>query len=508
MDFMQQMQAYNAENSVSYTENGGAGYATTGKALLDLNFAVSSFRNRSEQEIASAFAEAYRESPENAIVWLFFARDIRGGMGERRLFRACMRFLAKWHKKEAVAVLDLLPEYGRWDDLVCMLNIPEVKKEVFSIIRKQLLADIQECNKKNGQVSLLGKWIPSEHCRKRVDRAIAQELMSMLGWSPRKYRKELSALRRKIDVVERKMSANEWQEIKYPNVPSKANLIYSNAFLRHDEERRKMYLGQLSRGETKINVGTLYPHDIVHKYMYGKMMLRTLNLKIDPAIEEMWKALPDFVDGDETTLVVADGSGSMFFQLGSTQTTAWEVAHALALYFAERASAPYKDMYITFSSHPQFVNLKNTKSLVERIACATKYNEPANTDIEAVFELILNTAVKNHTSQTDMPKNILIISDMEFDECAKNANMRVFDSLKMKYQENGYELPRLVFWNVCSRTNTIPLTQNKNGVVLVSGFSPAVLKMVYTGKLDPWECLIDTLKLPRYEPVWKALEGA
>lgn len=508
MDFMQQMQAYNAESSVSYTENGGAGYATTGKALLDLNFAVSSFRNRSEQEIASAFAEAYRESPTYAIAWLFFARDIRGGMGERRLFRTCMRFLAKWHKKEAVAVLDLLPEYGRWDDLVCMLNIPEVKKEAFNIIRKQLLADIQECNKKNGQVSLLSKWLPSEHCRKRVDRAIAVELMAMLGWSPRKYRKELSALRRKIDVVERKMSANEWQEIKYPNVPSRANLIYSNAFLRHDEERRKAYLDQLSRGETKINAGTLYPHDIVHKYMCGEGMWYTLNVKVDSAIEAMWKALPDFVTGNDTTLVVADGSGSMFSQIGLTETTAWEVAHALALYFAERASGPYKDMYITFSSRPQFVNLKNTSSLAESIVCAAKHHEAANTDIEAVFKLILNTAVRNHTPQEDMPKNILIISDMEFDQCAEKASMRVFDSIRMKYQANGYELPRLVFWNVCSRTNTIPLTQNKNGVVLVSGFSPVVLKMVYTGKLDPWECLIDTLKLPRYEPVWKALESA
>lgn len=505
MDFMQQMQAYNAENSVSYTENGGAGYATTGKALLDLNFAVSSFRNRSEQEIASAFAEAYHESPENAIVWLFFARDIRGGMGERRLFRTCMGFLAKWHKKEAVAVLNLLPEYGRWDDLVCMLNIPEVKKEAFSIIRKQLLADVQECNKKNGQVSLLGKWLPSEHCRKRVDRVIAQELMAMLGWSPRKYRKELSALRRKIDVVERKMSANEWQEIKYPNVPSRANLIYRNAFLRHDEERRRAYLDKLSRGETKINAGTLYPHDIVGDY---QRVWDPKNAKVDVAIEEMWKALPNFVDGDETTLVVADGSGSMTVLIGNTQTSAWQVAHALALYFAERASGPYKDTYITFSNRPQFVNLRNSSTLLERIQCALRHTEISNTNIEAVFKLILDTAVRNHTPQEDMPKNILIISDMEFDQCAENASMRVFDSIRMKYQANGYELPRLVFWNVCSRTNTIPLTQNKNGVVLVSGFSPAVLKMVYTGKLDPWECLIDTLKLPRYEPVWKALESA
>ena len=505
MDFMQQMQAYNAENSVSYTENGGAGYATTGKALLDLNFAVSSFRNRSEQEIASAFAEAYHESPENAIVWLFFARDIRGGMGERRLFRTCMRFLAKWHKKEAVAVLNLLPEYGRWDDLVCMLNIPEVKKETFGIIRKQLLADIQEKKKKNGQVSLLGKWLPSEHCRKRVDRVTAQELMAMLGWSPRKYRKELSALRRKIDVVERKMSANEWQEIKYPNVPSRANLIYRNAFLRHDEERRRAYLDKLSRGETKINAGTLYPHDIVGDY---QRVWDPKNAKVDVAIEEMWKALPNFVDGDETTLVVADGSGSMTVLIGNTQTSAWQVAHALALYFAERASGPYKDTYITFSNRPQFVNLRNSSTLLERIQCALRHTEISNTNIEAVFKLILDTAVRNHTPQEDMPKNILIISDMEFDQCAENASMRVFDSIRMKYQANGYELPRLVFWNVCSRTNTIPLTQNKNGVVLVSGFSPAVLKMVYTGKLDPWECLIDTLKLPRYEPVWKALESA
>lgn len=275
-------------------------------------------------------------------------------------------------------------------------------------------------------------------------------------------------------------------EINYETVPSRANLIYNNAFLRNDEERRKEYLDHLKNSETKINAGTLFPHDIVHKYMTTGVDYyngHNINREEDVTLEELWKALPDYVDGAGSTICVADGSYSMTTKIGKTNLTALEVANALAIYFSERCSGQFKDKYITFSGNPQLVNLSNCDSLREKIQVALRHNEFANTNIEKVFDLILYTAINNHMKQEELPQNILILSDMEFDDCAESGDndcywkrnkpdKKLFKMLEEKYEKNGYKIPRLVFWNICSRTGTIPVRENELGVALVSGFSP------------------------------------
>ena len=271
----------------------------------------------------------------------------------------------------------------------------------------------------------------------------------------------------------------------------------------------------------KINASTLYPHDVVSKYMMGNGWGRDRLKPLDQTLEALWKSLPDTVQGCGNTIVVADGSGSMTTTVGGTSTTALEVANALAIYFAERSSGQFKDQYITFSEHPQLVNLSSGKNLREKIQIALQHNEVANTNIEAVFDLILSTAVKNNMAQEDLPKNILIISDMEFDSCAtcgaarrgygyggyggNRPNAKLFQTIAKRYAEAGYQIPRMVFWNVNSRTGTIPVIENDLGVALVSGFSTNIVKMVMSGKTDPYECLLETLNSERYAPIGKAL---
>ena len=494
----------------SVTENGAVGYKTSGKKLLDLNFAVSSLRSSSDSDIERKFAEALGEDFNTAIVWLFFARDVRGGLGERRLFRVCMKYLAREFPDKVRKLLPLIAEYGRWDDLLCLLGTDTVKNDVVDIVKNQLTQDM--VNMKAGKsVSLLSKWAFSGNTSSHNTRMKAEVLRNALNVSPRQYRKMLSALRKYIDVTERKMSENKWEEIKYEAVPSRANINYNSAFLRHDEERRRDYLSKLEKGETKINSSVLFPHDIVHKYMDGSWGQRMK----DSALEAMWKALPNTVKDGEGTIVVADGSGSMTSRIGNTQVSAWEVAHALAIYFAEKLPIPYKDQYITFSSQPQLVRFGGASSLYEKLKIALQHNECSNTNIEAVFDLILKTAVQNRLSQKEMPKNILICSDMEFDSASngrgwggnfRSPSASLFNEIASRYKRAGYKLPRLVFWNVASRTNTIPVKENELGVALVSGFSPNVAKMVMSGKLDPYEALLESLNVPRYDKVREALK--
>jgi hypothetical protein len=356
-------------------------------------------------------------------------------------------------------------------------------------------------------VSLLAKWMPSLNASSETTKKYASIICKKMGDTPRSYRKLLSKMRKYIDVVECKMSAKEWNAINYEAVPSRANLIYNNAFLRNDEERRREYLGKLEKGEVKINASTLFPHDIVHKYMSGGGWYQSLK-SYDATLEGLWKALPDTVKGAENTIVVADGSGSMTCNVGgNTSVTALDVANALAIYFSERASGEFKDKYITFSSRPQLVDFSNAKTLRDKIQIALRHDEVADTNIEATFDLILKTAVNNNMSQEDMPKNILIISDMEFNNaCYSRPNETLFENIAKKYAAYGYKLPRLVFWNVNSRTGTIPVKENDLGVALVSGFSVNIVNMVMSNKLDPYECLFDTLNTERYQAVEDAIK--
>ena len=511
MEFMNAVrQTLNNEYNVSVTENGAIGYRTTGKELLDLNFAVASLRKMSDAEVAKRFRKAFCEDQILAMKWLFYSRDARQGIGERRLFRVVLKDLVESNPEMVVPVINLIPEYGRYDDMWCLLDNAESANTVYQIVDKQLKQDWD--NMKAGKpISLIAKWMPSINASSAKTKEYGKKLCKALKMTEREYRKALSKLRKYLDVVEVKMSDKNWSEIKYEAVPSRANLIYNSAFLRNDETRRREYLSKLEKGETKINASTLFPHDIVHKYMNSSM--RSARLKsMDATIEALWKALPDTVQGCGNTIVVADGSGSMTCRVDNNSgVTALEVANALAIYFAEHSSGQFKDKYITFSERPQFVDFSNCKSLHAKLQTALAHNEVANTNIEKVFDLILTAAINNHMSQEDLPQNVLIISDMEWDSatyCYRSGSkptQRLFDVIAQKYTNAGYKMPRLVFWNVNSRTGTIPVKENDLGVALVSGFSVNVAKMVMSGKTDPFECLLETLSTERYAPVEEAL---
>lgn len=498
-DFMKAVseELINGSENLSTTENGALGYRSSGKALVDLNFKVSSLRNKTDKTIIKEFEKAFFEDKELALKWLFFARDIRGGLGERKIFRVITKWLADNYPDTIKNLLYLIPEYGRWDDLIEILITTNDKKIFYiasNIIKNQLKSDIVNMSK-GKSISLLAKWMPSINASSSDTIKKAKKMLKILDLTEREYRKTLSKLRKYIDVVEIKMSSNEWYKINYEAVPSKANLIYKNAFMKHDEDRRLNYLNNLVCGKAKINSATLYPHDIVSRYTFGGYGYRTK--KIDVTLEELWKALPDKTI--ENTLVVADGSGSMYAAV-SGNTTAEDVCCALAIYFSEHSKGGFNNKFITFGNRPRLVDISKAESLKEKIDITLSNTDCSNTNIARTFELILDTALSNHMTQEEMPKNVLMISDMEFDVgCSYNTTL--FNEISQKFIEQGYKLPRLVFWNVNSRTGTIPVRENELGVALVSGFSTNIVDMVMSSELDAYKCLLKVLLSERYELV-------
>ena len=491
------------------TENGALGHATTGKKLLDLNFSTSSLRNVTEDEIVAKFLEAYMENPELAMRWLFFARDIRTGMGERRLFRAVINDCARQGRvitEEKVPVLFALVEkYGRYDDFINLLDLelPDgVSRAIYTCIAEKLGKDILAM-KLNKSTSLLAKWLPSINTSSPVTRERARKIAKAYGISHAEYRKTLAQLRSYIDITEKHMSENDWTNIDYSKVPSQANLRYKEAFLRHDEERRVQFLNKAVSGEVKMNASVLYPCDIVNKYTSFGWNLCVKDY--DKSLEALWKNLPN--EEISNTLVVADGSGSMTCSIGGGKMTALDVANSLAIYFSERNHGEFADKYITFSERPQFVKFNHDASLHDKLAVALEHNEVANTNIAATFDLILKTAVAKHVSQKEMPERILIISDMEFDDatylwdrgvdCSPDAAL--FEIIEKEYNKAGYKMPRLVFWNTSNRSGAIPVRENELGVALVSGFSTTIADMVMSEELNPYKILVD--KLENYKDV-------
>lgn len=492
------------QDNYSLTENGAVGYKSSKSALVDINYKVASLRNSNEDEIVALFDEAFKENKEYALKWLFFARDIREGLGERRLFRICYKRLFELDNILFKQNLHNIAEYGRWDDLVALIGISYGSdKHIADMILEQLAQDIIDCDN-DKSISLLAKWLPSENASSKQTKALAKNVIKLLGISPRQYRLMLSKLRAHLNVVETRMCSNKWSEIDYEKVPSLANLKYKDAFMKHDMERRLDYLSSVAKGESKLNMKVATPVDVVAKYR-GETRYRWSIRDFDPTLELAWKNLKDIMVED--TLVVADGSGSMLAKV-SGDTTALDVANALAIYTSEHNSGVYKDKYITFSSRPRFVDFSKANSLCEKIQIAKEYSEVSNTNIEAVFSLILQTAIKNSIPQNEMIKNILIISDMEFDEAQRMwrssdpvLTQPLFDLIKRRYSDAGYALPKLIFWNVNSRTQTIPLVENELGVALVSGFSQNVLKMVMTNNLNPYDILVEAITSPRYDAI-------
>lgn len=499
MSFMDELKkTLDDKYNYSVTENGALGYRTTTHPLLDLNFAVASLRSAPEQKITQMFRAAFVDNPELALRWLFYSRDVRGGLGERRLFRIIIEDLAKAYPEVIRKVIGLIPLYGRYDDLLVLIK-SSVRSEVLEMIKATLEAD--EAQMELGRpVSLLAKWLPSVNAG-TASRDLGIDISSYMHMTEGQYRKRLSKLRKYIDLVESKMCSGDWGAIDYSKVPSRAALIYKDAFAKHDADRYAEYLAAVSSGESKINAGTLCPHDIVSRYVSGDYVGHAK----DTTLEELWKAIPEVDLSGKRMLVVRDGSYSMTDKAGDTRVSCLTVATALTVYFAERSEGEFLNKFITFSSRPELIDLSNCSNLHDKLVKCYSNNDCSNTDIYKVFRLILDTAVSAGMSQSDLPDNILIFSDMEFDGNRFNWGERLFTTISKDYEAAGYKLPRLIFWNLKSRTETIPMIHNEMGLVLTSGFSQNAAKMIMSGELDPMKALEEVLHSDRYDAVSAAL---
>lgn len=498
MNFMEKLHT-TLNDCIKRTENGAAGYETSGKALADLNFAAASLRKESGEKIVNRFIQAFYEDRILAIKWLFFLRDVRGGLGERRSFRVIFRYLAESFPEMTGRLAEILAEYGRFDDLLCLFGTP-VQEKALMVLKAQLQADLKAMEE-GGSISLCAKWMPGVNTSSEESRRAAGILRDFLGLTSKEYRKMLASLRAYLNVTEVAMSAGRWEDISYAGVASRANVLYRNAFLRHDRERREAYLKAVKENRAVIHAGVLMPHEIVTQYTScSAWSIKTSGE--DPALEALWNNLPDTVSGAENILCVVDGSGSMLCPIGNGATTALQVSNALGIYFAERMRGVYRNRFITFSSRPQYVDLSACRTLKEKLELAFSHQDCTNTNLEATFELVLQTALKHHLRQEELPQTILVISDMEFDRavCCDGGDT-LFETIRKRFAWYGYKLPKLVFWNVSSRTNVVPVRENELGVSLVSGFSVNVCRMVLSGELDPFGCLKKILDEQRYRKV-------
>lgn len=485
-------------NRKSLTENGAVAYRTAGKAILDFNFSLAGYRLANVEDIMKDFTKVFYEDPKTAIKYLFYVGDIRGGVGERKVFRSCLLWLAEKHPEICKAVIPLIAEYNRYDSLLPLLDT-QLRKDVTSYFKSVIMADIVAMSLEK-PITLAAKWLPSENASSAQTKRYAKMVMEDFGWTARQYRKNLTKLRKYLDVVEVKMSAKEWEDINYEAVPSKANLIYNVAFLRNDEERRRAYLQSLTKGEVKINAGVLQPHEIVTKYGNSWGEVKDYN----ETLEQLWKNLPK--EKIENVLVVRDGSGSMTNRI-SGNTSCLDVATALTVYMSERNTGEWKDKFITFSSSPEVVDLSKCKTLHDKLDYLSEYNDWSNTDIYKTMMVILNAAVRNRIPQEDMPKMTVICSDMQFDGRRFNLNKTLFEDIIDEFNRHGYKMPKICFWNINDRRNkTVPLQENELGLILCSGFSVQIMNMFISNKLDPYEILMEQVNSPRYDAVGEAIK--
>lgn len=475
-----------------YTENGAVTNESTGNFCLDLFATIGAIRRESDSEIESRFVKAYAENKDIATKILFFARDVRGGLGERRVFRVILKFLAETQEETVKKNIKYVAEYGRYDDLLVLMGTP-CEKEMLTFIKEQFDVDVKAMEEKE-EVSLLAKWLPSVNTSNKQAVLTAKKIAKAFGMNDAAYRKKLSALRAYLKIIENNLRETDYS-FDYAKQPSKAMLKYRKAFIRNDGERYKEFLRQVEKGEAKLNASTLAPYELVEPFMQGYSM-RKLTKEEQSSLNATWNSLPDY-GTDENAVAVIDTSGSMYC---SGKPVAASVALSLGIYFAERNNGYFKNHFIEFSARPRLIEIKG-KTFADKLCYLASFNEVANTNIEAVFDLILKAAVKNKLPQSEMPAKLYLISDMEFDEAVDNAELSNFENAKKKFEEKGYKLPDIVFWNVASRNRQQPVTKNDKGVVLVSGCTPRLFSMVASGEMNPLEFMMEVIKSERYEKI-------
>lgn len=474
MNFIEGMkeELYNA-----LTENGDKAFSTSGSYCLDFFSLCGGLRHK-YNDIFNLYIKAFYEDKILAIKLLFYLRNIKGGLGERNSFRFILNSLANLYPEIATQIIEYIPKYGRFDDLFVLFNTP-IEKDVLKLIKKQLDQDLDNFNN-DKEISLLVKWLPSINTSSKVSRELAKKLCLYLGYTAKEYRKTLSKLR-KGRVLEVYLSSKDYS-FDYTKQPSQALFRYSRAFERSDEDRYLEFINNSFKNKT-LNTSTLFPYQIVSKIRFSD----ELSTNEKNILDATWINI-DRNEIDSKTIVVLDGSGSMY---NNNNQAPIDIATSLAILFSEQLQGPYKNTFITFSENPRLVELKS-KTIYDKVFEAMSYNEVANTNIAKVYDLILNTAVKNKLTNEDLPERIVIISDMEFDLCARG--MSSFEAYKEKFEIAGYKLPEIVFWNVEARKIHLPVRQNENNVKLVSGASKNIIKMVTHNKsVNPYDFMISIL---------------
>ena len=490
------------KNDANYklTEKGGVALKSTLNEVYDMFALCGAYRTRTEDDCIFMFKKAFEEDRTLALKCLFYLADCRGGQGERRFFRVCFKWLAKNYPEIAKKNLELIPIYRRWDDVLYSCVGTPIENDALAFIKSALAMDVT-CE----VPSLLAKWLPSENASSRATKKMGTLVRNYLGVSHKEYRKMLSVLRSRINIVEKLMSQGKWDEIQFDKIPSRAGLIYKNAFARHDVERYKTFAEDKT---TTVNAGVLYPYEVVAKAVNGCSHYRWNGGKINLSdtdramLDKYWKNLPDYFEGKQSDMLcVVDTSGSM---TGSEASAPINVAISLGMYAAERAGGPFKDHYISFSHRPQLIKVEGI-DFADKVARIYKTNLCEDTNLVAVFDMLLEIADRPTTKEEDIPGTIVVISDMEIDagsdwhhrwttRTAATEMQRIRD----KWASHGHKLPRLVYWNVDARQNTI--LDAGPAVSFVSGMSPSLFKQVITGK-NGMDLMLDALNNKRYAAI-------
>ena len=479
------------------TENGALTHKTTMDGLMDLFAMGAAYRSRTDEDVILLFKNAFDENPVYALKCLFYIRDVRGGQGERRFFRVATKYLASYDTNAMRRNLQYVPEFGRWDDLFVFIGTP-LENDALNIIKHQLALDVQ-CK----TPSLLGKWMPSENTSSQKTRKTAAKVRKFIGMTPKQYRKTLSVLRARINVLERLMSEGRWDEIEFDKIPSKAGLKYKNAFARHDIERMKRnpevktYEAFAKDTETKVNAKALYPYEVVAKALTAchRPMDDTDRLMVN----KYWENLQDYFNGKSFTgLAVVDTSASMTWR--GAQSCPLNVAISLGLYCAERANGPFANHYVSFSRTPRLIETSGV-DFCDKVYPIYRTNLCENTNIAATFDMLLQTALNNGCGQDELPQNIIVISDMEFDQGTaymnRNNAKTLMENIREKWARHGYRMPHLIYWNVDARQNNIPEDMGCGLISYVSGMSPSIFEQILSGKTG-YDLMMEKLDSERY----------